>query len=301
MSTRTLLSRALFVLLPLAAYGQATRTWISGVGDDVNPCSRTAPCKTFAGAISKTATGGEINVLDPGGFGGLTITKSIIIDGGFNIAGVLVSGTNGLTVSAPGATVTIRNLDIDGLGTGLSGISLISAATLHIENSRIYGFTQPGIALAGATATTTNVIIKNTVVRDCVGSTTVGVQADSTAGLVVVDADHLSVHDCPVGLSSINGSQITVHNPDFSSNPTGASAGAGSIVNLDFGVISHCTTTAVSSTGAGAIVRLSNISILDNQGQGLTASGGGAIISFVNNRINGNHPDGTPTQSIYQK
>ena len=64
------------------ANAQATRTWISGVGDDANPCSRTAPCKTFAGAISKTAAGGEIDVLDPGGFGAVTITKAITLDGG---------------------------------------------------------------------------------------------------------------------------------------------------------------------------------------------------------------------------
>src|SRR5207247_3703656 len=82
------------------ANAQATRTWVSGVGDDANPCSRTAPCRTFAGAISKTAAGGEINALDPGGFGAVTITKSIIIDGGNMLAGVLVSGTNGIVVSA---------------------------------------------------------------------------------------------------------------------------------------------------------------------------------------------------------
>src|SRR5437879_11053053 len=78
------------------AQAQATRTWVSGVGDDANPCSRTAPCKTFAGAISKTAKDGEISVLDPGGFGTVTITKSITIDcsgGGF--ASILASGTNG--------------------------------------------------------------------------------------------------------------------------------------------------------------------------------------------------------------
>jgi hypothetical protein len=63
------------------AQAQATRTWVSGVGDDANPCSRTAPCKTFAGAISKTAPCGEISVLDPGGFGAVTITKSITING----------------------------------------------------------------------------------------------------------------------------------------------------------------------------------------------------------------------------
>src|SRR6186997_631557 len=96
-----------------SANAQATRTWVSGVGDDANPCSRTAPCKTFAGAISKTAGGGEINVLDPGGFGGVTITKSITIRSTFE-AGVLVSGTNGIVISSSTANVTLRGLDIDG-------------------------------------------------------------------------------------------------------------------------------------------------------------------------------------------
>src|SRR5690349_202627 len=90
---------------------QATRTWVSGVGDDVNPCSRTAPCKTFAGAISKTAAGGEIDALDPGGFGAVTITKSIVIDGttGAGFGSILASGTNGVNVndSASGAPNTI--------------------------------------------------------------------------------------------------------------------------------------------------------------------------------------------------
>src|SRR6201987_5279563 len=87
-------------LLSSAAQAQATRTWVSGVGDDANPCSRTAPCKTFAGAISKTAAGGEIDALDPGGFGGVTITKAITIDGGGGqVTSVLVAGTNGITVA----------------------------------------------------------------------------------------------------------------------------------------------------------------------------------------------------------
>ena len=86
--------------LPAVANAQATRTWVSGVGDDANPCSRTAPCKTFAGAISKTAAGGEINCLDPGGFGGVTITKSITINCKYTEGGVLVSGTNAIIVNA---------------------------------------------------------------------------------------------------------------------------------------------------------------------------------------------------------
>src|SRR5690242_3697373 len=112
-------------LLGSMAQAQATRTWVSGVGDDANPCSRTAPCKTFAGAISKTASGGEINVLDPGGFGAVTITKSITISSEGFEAGVLVSGTNGIVISAgAGDIVILRGLDIEGLGTGLSGIKV---------------------------------------------------------------------------------------------------------------------------------------------------------------------------------
>src|ERR1700738_102345 len=113
-----LIGATLSLWLPSApASAQATRTWVSGVGDDANPCSRTAPCKTWAGAISKTAPGGEIDALDPGGFGGVTITKAITIDGGGGqVASVLVSGTNGIVIAA-GAndTVTLRNLRINGV------------------------------------------------------------------------------------------------------------------------------------------------------------------------------------------
>src|SRR2546423_15664508 len=108
--------------LPSSAFGQATRTWVSGVGDDANPCSRTAPCKTFAGAISKTAAKGEINVIDPGGFGGVTITKAITIDGYGSEAGVLVSGTNAIVVNAGAPDpVTLRDIAVNGPGTGPDG------------------------------------------------------------------------------------------------------------------------------------------------------------------------------------
>jgi hypothetical protein len=108
-------------LFSVPANAQATRTWVSGVGDDANPCSRTAPCKTFAGAISKTAVGGEINVLDPGGFGAVTITKSVQIRSEFE-AGVLVSGTNGIVVSvAASDKVLLEGLDIEGLGQVSTG------------------------------------------------------------------------------------------------------------------------------------------------------------------------------------
>src|SRR5438874_9527838 len=87
---------AIFTLaMATLAHAQATRTWVSGVGDDVNPCSRTAPCKTFSGAFSKTAAGGEIDTLDPAGFGTVTITKSITIDCTAGWGSLLASGVNG--------------------------------------------------------------------------------------------------------------------------------------------------------------------------------------------------------------
>ena len=98
------------------AFAQATRTWVSGMGDDANPCSRTAPCKTFAGAISKTAAGGEINVLDSGGFGAVTITKSITIDGAGALASILALNTNGIVINGANIVVNLRNLAINGAG-----------------------------------------------------------------------------------------------------------------------------------------------------------------------------------------
>src|SRR5450830_999098 len=115
MKTRRL--AAVLVLSTLTAgpaAAQATRTWVSGVGDDVNPCSRTAPCKTFAGAISKTAASGEISVLDPGGFGTVTITKSITINGGGIEGSTLNSATNGFIINGAGVDVVLRNLEVDG-------------------------------------------------------------------------------------------------------------------------------------------------------------------------------------------
>lgn len=161
----------LSALMATPAMAQATRTWVSGVGDDANPCSRTAPCKTFAGAISKTAAGGEINALDPGGFGGVTITKSITIKVDGFTGGVLISGTNGIVINAAATDrVVLDGLDIEGLsnGTSKNGIIILSARDVVVRNTTIRGFnaaaTGNGILLNGANKTTLtveNVLIFN--------------------------------------------------------------------------------------------------------------------------------------------
>jgi hypothetical protein len=167
-------------LFSMPANAQATRTWVSGVGDDANPCSRTAPCKTFAGSISKTAPGGEINCLDPGGFGALTITKAIsIICGENGESGVLVSGTNGIVVQA-GSTdhVILQGIDFEGLGTGLNGVLFNSGLALEIISCTIHDFTQNGVNVASSTAGA-RVLIKDT----NISSNTGGVNVQGAGGV----------------------------------------------------------------------------------------------------------------------
>jgi hypothetical protein len=140
------------------AGAQAMRTWVSGVGDDANPCSRTAPCKTFAGAMSKTADNGEINCLDPGGFGTVTITKSLAILCDGMGGGVMATGTNGIVVNAADDDrVLLSGLDINGGGTGTNGVRVVQARSVVIRNSVIHGFSAAGsraISVEGPAAVT---------------------------------------------------------------------------------------------------------------------------------------------------
>ena len=152
------------LLCAMPAHAQATRTWVSGVGDDANPCSRTAPCKTFAGAFAKTATAGEINCLDPGGFGAVTITKSIAIDCEAGTAGVLVSGTNGIVVNVAATdTVALRGLDFEGLTTGLSGILFVGGGTLHVDKCiiRLFNSSSAGFGINFTPNDTASLVIQD--------------------------------------------------------------------------------------------------------------------------------------------
>lgn len=164
----------LIALVSSAAQAQAGRTWVSGVGDDVNPCSRTAPCKTFAGAIAKTLSGGEINALDPGGFGTVIIRKSITIDGTGMLAGTLASASPaGITIDMTEikdpttSSVRLRGLSINGTGTGTHGINIKSAGAVSIEDCVIDGFKGSGIMVAAG-----RVFVRNTSIRN---NTTAGI------------------------------------------------------------------------------------------------------------------------------
>src|SRR5262249_41861384 len=192
------------------AHAQATRTWVSGVGDDVNPCSRTAPCKTFAGAISKTAPGGEINVLDPGGFGAVTITKSITISSERFEAGVLVSGTNGIVIQAASTDVVVlRGLDIEGLGTGFAGIKVLGAGVVHVENCTINHFTQIGIDFSPSSGAT-QLYVRDTIIRDNVGASSGGIRVKPGSSALGSIVNTQLRNNGPFGLRVENNSNVTV-------------------------------------------------------------------------------------------
>lgn len=233
---RLLSVAALVVGFSTAAQAQATRTWVSGVGDDANPCSRTAPCKTFAGAISKTATNGEINVLDPGGFGAVTITKSITIRSECIEAGVLVSGTNGIIVNAPSASdvVILDGLDIEGLGTGLNGVRIIGNGSVVVRRSLIHHFTGNGVELAGVSGA-------KVLVQDCVISNNgggVNVQgAGGVANTGVIDRTTIETHTNFAVQSAQGGSAFLSASNLIGSGPKVVLSGTGTIATYGNNVI----------------------------------------------------------------
>ncbi len=290
-----------------SANAQATRTWVSGVGDDANPCSRTAPCKTFAGAISKTAAGGEINALDPGGFGAVTITKAITIDGGGGqVASTLVAGTNGIIVSAPAtAIVTLRNLRINGLaGTpsgGLNGVQFLSGLALHIENCTIFGFTQNGININLNTAAGIGVFVTDTIVSN---SGAGGIAArNAGAGKVFVSMQRVTLTRNGIGVKA-DGSgagQIVAGVSDsfIAGNTTGVSSvggpgGAG--VQVTRSSITN-NGTGAESTAATAFILFSNTLISGNL-TGLSSVTGGNLLTYKNNSFDGNFTPGAFTGTL---
>jgi hypothetical protein len=295
--SKLVLITALF-LTATTAQAQATRTWVSGVGDDANPCSRTAPCKTFAGAISKTAAKGEINVLDPGGFGGVTITKSISIEAAGVIAGVLVSGANGIIVNAgANGVVVLRGLTIEGVGAGLAGIRVLAAGTLHVENCTINGFTQAGIDFAPSVAS--DLFVKDTYIRDNNG---MGIYVHpSVPASASIDGVRLEGNND--GLRVEDGANVTVRNSIAAGNLNNGFAvvvGAGSAdLNIESSVATGNGKAGVVATGALATARISNTMITANV-DGLKVQANGHIVSFGNNRIAGNGTTVAPSSTVPQ-
>ena len=294
---------------------QATRTWVSGVGDDANPCSRTAPCKTWAGAISKTAAGGEMDALDPGGFGALTITKSITIDGGGGqVASVLVAGTQGITVAAASNDrVIIRNMRLDGLlgngsnpgNAGINGINFISGQALIVEHCEIFGFNQNGIFLNTSAGTSTlKVSDCNIDIGNAVG---VEVRPTGSAG-AQVSIQRTSVSNVGTGFrldGNFTTGQIQMDVTDsaaVNSSDTGFKCRAGTspraIMMLNHDIATGNANFGLQSDG-GTCSIIFGSSIITANGTGVNATNGAAMSSYGNNQIDGNNSaNGSPTSTF---
>jgi len=286
MNRMNLLNLFTVVLLGTAlASAQAPRTWVSGVGDDANPCSRTAPCKTFAGAISKTATGGEIDALDPGGFGAVTIVKAITLDGGGGqVASVLVAGTNGIVVQAGASDVVIlRNLRLDGLlgGTntaGTNGIRWTSGKALHVQNCYIFGFSNNGIDIAKSDGGNANVI--NTVITN---NGNAGLKNENTGSTVKVSIDRSQFEGNQFGIWSGGFSSITTTNSDASGGSYGfiTQSGVGTSENNISNTSANNDTAAGVASGGGATastVRIIGVTLF-NDGTGLAIGANGSVLT----------------------
>jgi hypothetical protein len=302
---RAVLAVVLVVLGSSSAWAQATRTWVSGVGADDNPCSRTAPCKTFAGAILKTAAGGEISVLDPGGYGSVNITKSITIDGAGTHASILASGTTGIIVNvAASDRVVLRNLAINGAGTttGLRGIRFLAGGSLTIENCVVMNFrTSPGTGLDVVAPNSTTTVINSTFVQNTNGAS---VAPTSGTAKVVVENSRFVDNKTGVGLRAQDNATVTVRGSVASGNATGLTAFGNpgtAIIDVEETIVSNNTFGVVAGLGSGTSrVRMSNTMVTGN-GTGLFADATGQVHSWGNNRIIDNTTNGVPNVVIAEQ
>jgi hypothetical protein len=307
---------ALFVagLAIAPAHAQATRTWVSGVGDDANPCSRTAPCKTWPGAISKTAPGGEIDALDPGGFGAVTITKSITLDGGGGqVASILVSGTNGVNVSAAATDVIIlRNLRMNGIlnsgSPGLTAVQINTAARVVIEKCDIFGFGTSGVTASPSSGTVAVKIQETTM-----NNNNVGVSVKPTGGATVnMSVDHSWLDANVGGGIKVDGtgggpSNVSINDSSMSLNGgAGANGVSGSSGNVAMDLMRD---TITKNGGAGVQANISGggtssvtvgESMLSNNGSAWQALNGASLLSYKNNQVTGPVGTGPSGQASFQ-
>ena len=303
-TTLKVLTCAAFILA-IASFAQAqTRTWVSGVGDDLNPCSRTAPCKTFAGAISKTADKGEIDCLDPGGFGTVTITKNITIDGttGAGFGSILASGTNGVNVN-DSATATpntilvkLRNLSINGASTGFSGVRFISGRGLQIEGCTIFGFKGNSTNSHGIDVTVGGgqsnprqyLSVKDSNINQNTGS---GLHVNVAAFGVNVVVDNSRFERNQNGVFIENNANLQMTNSIASLN-------TGSGVHLTGTVSANLTGNSIDLNNNGLVVlttsgltRIGDNTISQNATNGVQCSVASNPNSYLDNRIKGNSAD----------
>ena len=290
-------------MAPALANAQATRTWVSGVGDDANPCSRTAPCKTWAGAISKTAAGGEMDALDPGGFGGVTITKAITLDGQGELSSILVAGTPGITIYA-GATdkVVIKNMTINGVVQssipGTQGINFVAGGALSIENTTIQNFANYCVNFQPSVRA--NLVITDSILENCTQGGVIS--SASSGGVNRLNLKNVHIVRSGPAVSIGANSNAVIVNSFIDNNPGGGVTATAStaVAMLTDSSISNNQVFGVYATG-GSTIRLALDTVTANAGAGLQVDGGSVLQTFSNNWVAGNNPDGAPSTTTTGK
>jgi len=290
------------LLSATAAYGQATRTWVSGTGSDANPCSRTAPCQTFSGAFSKTATGGEINAIDPGGFGTMNINKSITVDGTGPMASILASNTNGIIINGAGAVVNLRNLVINGAHTTIgNGIRIINAAAVNIDNVTIENFVGAGSDTNGrgiSIETTTPDVRVNVTNSNIFNTGRFGIHMAPTAGNVILTVDGVRITNGFVGIQLRQLGHGVITNSLVTNNSSAAVTleltSASSVITNS--TLSNSAYGIFNGNGGSPTTRIMGNTITGNATAGLQINSG-QVISSGGNIIRSNNPAGNETPS----
>jgi len=282
--------------IPLLIRAETNRTWVSGVGDDASSsCSRTAPCKTFQGALAQTSTGGEINCVDSGSFGPVTINKSVTIDGAGCSASMIAAGTNGISINITAAgdlakTVRLRGLSINGKSTGTNGIRVVAALRVFIEEIVIDGFQNHGLQVEASAVT---VFVKDTTIRN-VSKSGINVEPSGNSPSAALWIERASLLNSFNGLFVGKGAHATIRDSDIIFHKNGAVAEKGELTMVNCLLTEN--TTAVNARNESTI-RLSFVTVINNE-SGLVSDNKGKIISFKNNVVHGNGTDGAPTSSL---
>jgi hypothetical protein len=299
---RFALGSFLFVaLLASASMAQAQRTFVSGLGSDANPCTRTAPCRTFAQAVAGTSRGGEVVVLDSAGYGPVTITQSVSIIAPPGVyAGISALSGSGIIINASGDTVILRGLTLSSQN-GNNGILFHGGGTLHVENCIADGFFL-GLSFSGPG----NLEVKDSIMRGGVVGIVVSALGSPLTAFATIDNVRLE-ENASFGLQVAERAKVTIRNSvAFGSGNIGleaktSAANSPSELNVENCVVSNNFTGIASvsfSTGVGTIVRVSNTTVTHN-GAGLLVDANCFLLSRGNNTVEGNQSDTLGTIGSY--
>jgi hypothetical protein len=303
---------ALAATLPGApAQAQSIRTFVSTSGSNSNPCTITQPCRNFQTAVNVTALGGEVDALDPGGYGSFTISQPITIEG---------QGWSYVAPPANGAAITIANagnsgnynihgVSLNGIGVANSvGIQFNAGGSLTVRDCVIRNFATNGINFATSAFTPSQFFVANTLLSDNAG---VGIFVQPTTQETFTGVlDHVTMqNNGTAGLSAQTDGQIyniTVTDSVSANNANGIIAssvvGGGGVATIFVrnSTIANNTSDGLSATGTGATIRVTRSTITGNA-TGWAISSSGVVSSFNDNNILGNTAGNTiPPHVAYE-